>query len=100
MAWGGASSSGGELPAPVPPNKDERYGAADKDLTECRHQGAENSPWKNSAPRSLTARKTSDSTSMHIVSLKTGVCAKNTGRSVKYERPWGPHSGTVKEGSI
>ena len=70
----------------------ERRGAMAADSDELRHQGAENSPLKNSAPSSLTTLKTSESTSIGTASPNMGVSAKNTGRSIKYSRLCQPHS--------
>src|SRR6476660_1643912 len=66
-----------ELPASHESSMEDRYGAADADRTERRHQGAENSPWKKRAPRSFTARQASESTSIPSVSPKTGSLAEN-----------------------
>src|SRR6476660_6464136 len=51
------------------PASGERYGAKVADGVALRHQGAENSPLKNSAPLSLTTLKTSESTSIFAASL-------------------------------
>src|SRR5689334_9840358 len=56
---------------PESPKRANRYSAAEEDGAERRHQGAENSPLKNSAPRSFTAPRISDSTSMRSASLLT-----------------------------
>src|SRR6185369_12774314 len=69
------------------PAAGERWGAMSFDRGSLRHQGAESSALKNSAPSSLTIFKTSESTSMFDCLTQLGVCAKNTGRSIKYSRP-------------
>src|SRR6476661_2074757 len=62
----------------------ERQAVIAADSDDLKHHGAENSPLKNSAPSSLTAFNTSESTSIVQPSQQSGVWAKHTGRSIKY----------------
>ena len=65
------------------PAAGERCGTMAADSDERRHQGAENSALKNSAPSNFTALRTSESTSMGFGTVALGVAGKNPGRSIK-----------------
>src|SRR5262245_57307381 len=62
------------------------------------HQGAENSALKNNAPSSLTTFRTSERTSIFGNLPASGVCGKNTGRSIKYSRQRPSYSAHVFRG--
>lgn len=61
----------------------ERYEAIVSASGSRIHQGAENSPWKNTAPSSFTAFNTSDKTSMEYTLAMGQVSANRFGRRDK-----------------
>src|SRR5438128_909938 len=75
----------------------ENRGATALDRLVMKLHGAENSPLKNSAPSSLTARNTSESTSISIILLELGASGKNTGRLIKYSSPCWLQTGSEEQ---
>src|ERR1044071_4648163 len=60
------------------PEWGERHAVIAADSDDLKHHGAENSPWKNSAPSSLTTFSTSESTS---------ICSGLRNRKCIFEQP-------------
>src|ERR1051325_10747669 len=74
------------------PAWDERRAVIAADSDDLKHHGAENSPWKNRAPSSLTTFRTSESTSIGTALTAIRCLSKEYGTDDQVFKPRKPHS--------